>query len=99
MHEYMHNRGGLRRPGRGHLIKNPDTPKDSERAFTPRKQRFSTPVDTPTVRKSKWRTYAITPQGFKPVPSWAKKKPPQPSSRVIHVEMLFASDTKTGSPA
>lgn len=54
---------------------------------------------TPTVRKSKWRTYAITPQGFKPVPSRAKKKPPQPSSRVIHVEMLFASDTKTGSPA
>jgi hypothetical protein len=37
--------GGLRRPGRGHLIKIPDTPKDSKRAFTPRKQRFSTPVD------------------------------------------------------
>lgn len=54
---------------------------------------------TPTVRKSKSRTYEITPQGLKLVPPRAKKKPPQPSSRVIHVEMLFASDAKTGSSA
>lgn len=55
--------------------------------------------NTLTILKSKPRAYVITPQGFKLVPPKAKKKHPQLSSRLIHVEMLFASDTKSGSPA